>query len=387
MINLSTDSFTSAALRSAPPATETDPSNTVKPALKEQQIQFRDLLKKVGSGTHTSKALSREEAAIATSMMLQEVAAPAQIGAFLIAHRIRRPTPTELAGMLDTYDTLGPMLQPIASQYPVTVFSNPYDGRSRTAPITPLSALILASAEAPVIMHGGDRMPTKYGLPTIEVFEGLGLAWSQLATLDQLQKVLAQTGLGFVYQPVQFPEAEAMVTYREQIGKRPTLATVEIMWSPYRGDCNVVSGYVHPPTEARTQTAFTERGTAFFTTVKGLEGSCDIARDRTAIISLNHLENGELHAGRLLLHPRDYGFDGTDPEMTSLEELLADYQAALAGETNEISRSAVWNSGFYLWRVGRVDSIEAGFELGRSLLKTGTTKNKLSQVAEAIAAA
>ncbi|MGC1218920.1 MAG: anthranilate phosphoribosyltransferase family protein [Phormidesmis sp.] len=360
--------------------------NKDKQTLKEQQIQFRDLLKKVGSGTHTSKALTREEAAIATELMLKEIATPAQIGAFMIAHRIRRPTPTELAGMLDTYDALGPTIQPIVSQYPVTVFSNPYDGRSRTAPITPLTALILASAEAPAILHGGDRTPTKYGLPTIEAFEGLGLHWRQLATLDHLQTVLAQTGLGFVYQPVQFPQAEAMVTYREQIGKRPTLATVEIMWSPYRGPCNVVSGYVHPPTEVRTQTAFTARGTGFFTTVKGLEGSCDIARDRTAIISLNQVENGSLQTERLLLHPRDYGFDGTDPEMTSVEDLLADYQAALAGEVNEISRSAVWNSGFYLWRVGRVESIEAGFELGRSLLKTGTVKDKLGQIAGAIAA-
>ncbi len=390
MKNLSTISFNK------------EKQNKEEQILKAQQIQFRDLLKKVGSGTHTSEALSRKEAAIATEMMLKEIATPAQIGAFMIAHRIRRPTPTELAGMLDAYDALGPRVQPIDSQYPATVFSNPYDGRSRTAPITPLTALILASAEAPAILHGGDRTPTKYGLPTAEVFEGLGLRWQQLTTLNQLQTVLAQTGLGFVYQPVQFPQAEAMVTYREQIGKRPTLATVEIMWSPYCGPCNVVSGYVHPPTEVRTQTAFTERGTGFFTTVKGLEGSCDIARDRTAIISLNHLKNGDengsknaskngaenstLQTERLLLHPRDYGFDGTDPDLTSVEALLTEYQAALAGKVNEISRSAVWNSGFYLWRVGRVESLEAGFELGQLLLKSGAVKEKLRQVAGAIAA-
>jgi anthranilate phosphoribosyltransferase len=57
---------------------------------------FRELLKKVGSGVHTGKDLTREEAATATRMMLLQEATPAQIGAFMIAHRIKRPTSEEL---------------------------------------------------------------------------------------------------------------------------------------------------------------------------------------------------------------------------------------------------------------------------------------------------
>lgn len=345
--------------------------------------QFRDLLKKVGSGTHTSKPLSRSEAAIATHLILTQAATPVQIGAFMIAHRIRRPTPTELAGMLDTYDALGPQLTDIESDYPVTVFCNPYDGRSRTAPINPLTALIMAAADAPALLPGSGRMPTKMGLPAIEVFQGLGLDWGVLS-LAQLQSVFAQTGLGLVYQPVHFPLAEGLVDYRKQIGKRPTFATVEIMWSPYRGRSNVVSGYVHPPTEARTQDAFTQREIPFFTTVKGLEGSCDISRSRTAILSLNQVQSGTLQTERLLLHPRDYGFEGTDPAFVPVEELLPLYRDAIAGKPNEIARSAIWNAGFYLWRIGRVEQIEEGFELARSLLNEGTVTQKLTAVKQAI---
>ena len=350
-------------------------SNTVE--------QFKSLLKQVGSGTHTSKSLSRKESAIATELMLREQATPAQIGAFMIAQRIKRPTPTELAGMLDTYDALGPKLVEVNSQYPVTVFCNPYDGRSRTASINPLVGLILATAGCPVVMPGGDRMPTKMGLPLADIWKSLGLNIQQLS-LVQAQQILETTGLGFIYQPNHFPLAEAMVPYRQQIGKRPTLATVEIMWSPYTGNSNVVSGYVHPPTEERTQIAFTQRNTPFFTTVKGLEGSCDISRARTAIIGLNEVKEGELHTERLLLHPRDYGFEGADPEFLSLDELIEQYRAVLDGKENEISHSAVWNSGFYLWRVGRVTSLEDGFEMGRSLLQTGKVKTKLQNVSLAI---
>ena len=75
--------------------------------LTSGQERFKQHLRKVGSGEHTSQGMSRAEAADALELMLQSEASPAQIGAFLIAHRIRRPEPQELTGMLDTYRQLG----------------------------------------------------------------------------------------------------------------------------------------------------------------------------------------------------------------------------------------------------------------------------------------
>ncbi|MEO1134909.1 MAG: hypothetical protein AAFX40_19690, partial [Cyanobacteria bacterium J06639_1] len=119
--------------------------------------EFRELLKKVGSGTHTHKLLTRAEAERAASLMLQQAATPAQIGAFMIAHRIRRPTSEELAGMLDAYDRFAPQIAPIESDRLPLVLCNPYDGRSRTAPVSIVTALMLAAANCPTILHGGDR--------------------------------------------------------------------------------------------------------------------------------------------------------------------------------------------------------------------------------------
>ncbi|MEO0458452.1 MAG: anthranilate phosphoribosyltransferase family protein [Cyanobacteria bacterium P01_A01_bin.114] len=347
--------------------------------------EFRTLLKAVGSGSHTSKDLSREDAQTATRLMLKEIATPAQIGAFMIAHRIKRPTPIELAGMLDCYDDLGPGLTSIRSDPPTTVLCSPYDGRSRTAPVSPLTALILAAAQAPVVMHGGERMPTKMGLPFIEIWQALGLPWHRLS-LAQTQAVFEQTGLGFVYIPNHFPEAQAMVPYREQIGKRPPLATIELMWSPYRGEAHLVSGFVHPPTEDRTRQTFEMRGTALFTTVKGLEGSCDLPRDRTAILGLGQLKDGQLQFERLLLHPRDYGFTPVDPPLESIARYMTQLEQALVGGDSELTHSAVWNGGFYLWRCGATPTLEAGFEQARQILASGAAQEKLAAVAAAISA-
>lgn len=342
---------------------------------------FRELLRKVGSGLHTGENLSRQEAAAATRMMLLQEATPAQIGAFMIAHRIRRPTGEELAGMLDAYDELGPRLSPISTGKTVTVLGIPYDGRSRTAPVTPLIALILATAGCPVLMHGGDRMPTKEGEPLIHFWQGLGVDWTQLP-LEQVQHVLETTGIGFIYLPLHFPLAHGLVPYREQIGKRPPFATMELMWCPYGGDAQVVSGFVHPPTEGMFQAAFAQRGISHFTTVKGLEGSCDLPRERTAIIGLSQPETG---FERLHLHPRDYGFEGKNVPLDSVSQVVSSMQAILQGSSSDLTDSVLWSSSFFLWRCGVCASIAAGVMEAQNLLSSGQVMQKLREVQQAIA--
>ncbi len=337
---------------------------------------FRNLLRKVASGTHTSKDLTRAEAESALVMMLTAEATPAQIGAFLIAHRIKRPTPDEMAGMLDAYDRLGSKLEPVNNDKPVIILSSPYDGRSRTAPISPITAIVLAAAGINVIMHGGDRMPTKEGIPFIEIWQGLDLNWQNL-TLVQVHSVLDQTGLGFIYLPDRFPLAQAMVPYREQIGKRPPLATLELIWSPYKGVAHIACGFVHPPTETNMQQAFALRGESKYTTVKGSEGSCDLPRDRTAIIGF-----GE---ERFMINARDYGFSNLEVPLLSTPELIRDIQLALAGEQCEYGRSLIWNTGFYLWRMGRTEDLVTGFTLAENLINIGKVQQKLEEVKAAIA--
>lgn len=356
---------------------------------------FREFLKKVGSGTHTGKDLSREEAAAATRMLLMEEATPAQIGAFMIAHRIKRPTSEELAGMLDAYDDLGPKLQPWTTgngrdyltkpslSPTVMVFGTPYDGRSRTAPVTPLTALILAAAGVPVVMHGGDTMPTKYGVPLISIWQGLGVDFSKL-TLAKVQQVLEKTGLGFIYLPQHFPQAQGLVPYRDQIGKRPPTATMELIWSPYAGDAHIVAGYVHPPTEGRFQETFKLRGVTNFTLVKGLEGSCDLPRDRTAIIAISQPGSSEGFE-RLLLHPRDYGFAGSEVPLESTSQLLVQMQEVLNGKSSELMQAAIWNGGFYLWRCGVCPDLSDCFTKAEALLMDGHAMQKLQEIGNAIA--
>jgi anthranilate phosphoribosyltransferase len=340
--------------------------------------RFRKFVQIIGSGPHTGKSLTREQAAEAMEMMLLQTATPAQIGAFLIAHRIKRPTGAELAGMLDAYASLGPQLQPVAShQRSPVIFGIPYDGRSRTVPIAPLVSLILTAAGIPVILHGGDRMPTKYGIPLVDIWQEWGIDWTG-GSLDRLQQMFATTKLGFVYTPTHFPTAAGLTPYRDQIGKRPPIATLELLWCPYAGDAHLIFGYVHPPTEQTALVAATLRNTPHkITTVKGLEGSTDLPRDRAVIIGV-HQSGRELE--RIFLHHYDYGLSNVNPPLVSTPELLTDFASVLRAEPSDLLDSVLWNAGFYLWHCDGASDMAAGMKLARELLISGAVSHQLASI-------
>ena len=340
-------------------------------ASPESRERFKTYLRKIGSGEHTSSGLSRSEAADALELILDGGASPAQIGAFLIAHRIRRPEPQELTGMLDVYRQRGPQLK---SSQPAISFGMPFDGRTRTAPIYPLTALVLASAGLPVVLQGAGRMPVKYGITAVELFGALGL---QLAgrSINWVQQQLDQFQLALVHQPDHFPAADCLISYREDLGKRPPVASLELLWSAHHGEHLLVSGFVHPPTEARAWQALQLAGEHNVLTVKGLEGSTDLPISRACVTG----RPTAIDEGRQILHPRDHGCFAPDPLWEGLETWADQAKAALQGE-GTLATALIWNAGTYLWQAGLASDQQAGLEHCRELLKSGATAQRLSQL-------
>ncbi|KZR64783.1 MULTISPECIES: anthranilate phosphoribosyltransferase family protein [Prochlorococcus] len=336
--------------------------------------RFKAHLRKVGSGEQTSRGMSREESADALHLILTAQASPAQIGAFLIAHRIRRPEPQELAGMLDTYRVLGPKLKSANGQKRPICFGMPFDGRKRTAPIYPLTALVLLNAGQPVVLQGGQRMPIKYGVTTEELFKALGLQLQGLS-IANLEAGFQQHGLALIYQPDHFPLAESLISYRDDIGKRPPLASLELLWTAHQGKHLLVSGFVHPPTEERAWKALALAGETNLVTVKGLEGSTDLPISRACITS--RVQNGKPE--RLILHPRNHGCFSKDVEWSNLTEWSEQAMEALHNR-GPLSQPLLWNAGTYLWLSGLVDNLDEGIAHAEKCLQSGLAQTTLEQL-------
>ncbi len=347
--------------RTTPPRNGAEDRRVVRlQALGPERARFRELIGKVGSGEHTSTGLDRQEAAEAMDLMLQGRVADAQMGAFLIAHRIRRPHPTELAGMLDSYRRCGPVLETPGRQ--PLCFGVPYDGRSRTAPLLPLVALVLASDDVPVVLHGGDPMPVKFGVTLAELFEAIGIPSTGLP-LSEVQQRLDRHGLALTHQPDHFPWAERLVPVRDAIGKRPPVASLELLWTPHRGEHLLVSGFVHPPTETRAWQALQDCGEIDLLTVKGLEGSTDLPTSRAGITA--RVRHGATE--RILLHPRDHGITSAEVPWQGLEAWRTQALEALCGE-GDLVPALRWNVAAYLWFAGRFERLEDALDQATALL-------------------
>ena len=122
--------------------------------------------------------------------------------------------------MVDTYRRLGPELHSASGQSRPLCFGMPFDGRKRTAPLYPLTALVLLAAGQPVVFQAGARMPVKYGVTAAELFESLGLEVASLS-IDTVRRGFQAHGLALIHQPTHFPLADALNPHRDDLGKRP----------------------------------------------------------------------------------------------------------------------------------------------------------------------
>jgi anthranilate phosphoribosyltransferase len=115
-----------------------------------------------------------------------------------------------------------------------------------------------------------------------------------------------------------------------------------------------------------------------YTFVKGLEGSCDLLGERTAIIGFSSSKTQELE--RLLLVPHEYGFTPKNVSLGTTEEVIKDIQSVLAGEPREFMQTALWNGCFYLWHSGICPHIPAGIDKAKELFSSGVVAAKLREL-------
>ena len=342
--------------------------------MSKKYEKFKTYLKKIGGGEFTGKSLNREESAEATKLILREEASAAQIGAFMIAHRIRRPQPEELAGMIDTYLELGPKIYSPKNHRRPIFFGAPFDGRTKTAPIYPLTALVLLSQRQPVILHGGSRMPTKYGVTHNELFQALGLNLYGLSK-KYLQKCFNENEFALMHQPDHFPLADSLISYRDEIGKRPPLASMELLWTCHEGNHLHISGYVHSPTEERHWKVLELIGEKDIVTIKGLEGGVDLSISRST--TFGHYKNNNVI--RKIFHPKDFECSGKDMEWNGIDEWQRFALQALNGE-GPLTKALTWNAGMYLFYAGLSSDIQDGIDKAKQVIKSGLALKQLERL-------
>jgi len=227
-------------------------------------------IREIGRGVKGARSLSLSDARELFQAILDGRVSDLELGAILLSMRIKGESVDEIAGFLQAAETSFELLQaPAAAYMPVVIPS--YNGSRRTANLTPLLALLLAKAGAPVLVHG--VLQDAGRVTSAEIFRELGVMPAE--SHEQVEQQLGQTLPVFVSIDVLAPRLSELLALRKILGLRNSTHTLVKIVQPFAQAALRLTSYTHPEyAEMLTQyflsAADPERGAAFL--MRGTEG-------------------------------------------------------------------------------------------------------------------
>jgi anthranilate phosphoribosyltransferase len=159
------------------------------------------------------QSLSREMAVQVTEEIMNGEAAPAQIGAFLTALSIKGESPAEIAGMASA---MRAKAISVKAEWPLLDIVGTGGDGLNTFNISTAAAFVAAGAGLKVAKHGNRAASGKCG--SADVLEQLGVKIS--LTSAQVEKCIAEVGIGFMFAAVFHPAMKQAAGPRREIGIR-----------------------------------------------------------------------------------------------------------------------------------------------------------------------
>ncbi len=199
------------------------------------------IIKEIGRGKEGARNLGRTDAARLYQAMLERRVSDLELGAILLAMRIKGESVDEIAGFMDAAETSFPLLDaPAGDAMPVLIPS--YNGARKMANLTPLLAMLLSRENVPVLVHG---VLTDTGrVTTAEIFQALG--WPVAVSTAEVQGHLVQGKPGFIAIDTLAPQIAGLLGLRRVLGVRSSTHTLVKLLQPFRGPALRLSSYTHP---------------------------------------------------------------------------------------------------------------------------------------------
>jgi anthranilate phosphoribosyltransferase len=336
-------------------------------------MQMHEIIAIVGKGKKLSRDLSKDEAQHAMRLLMDGKASPYQVGAFLIALRVKGETAEELAAFAEVVQEYNKAIKTEKPDYMVDIPL--YSGRRKSFHSTFASALIMASAGVHVVMHGHSAIPLRRGIG--EVLEAAGVNINLEA--DQAGERLRKQG--FCY--IELSRVNSVMTFllglRKEFGVRTVINTLLRVYNPSQAKCHLI-GVTHTPyLERLAQTLMTmksERALIF----KGVEGESEIPL--RSIVAITEVINGSIQRLHFPIGSLNLTAQGGHILRggTALDEVKLTSQI-LTGEVRGSHRdSALLNAGFGIYVSGKALSPAEGIEMADEVLDSGNPAEKFFEL-------
>jgi anthranilate phosphoribosyltransferase len=328
--------------------------------------EFKSFVQKVATGGTLSKA----EANDAFDSMLTGGATPAQIGAFLLALRVRGETVDEISGAVASLRSK--VIPVVAPQGAIDIVGTGGDG-SGSYNVSTAAAIVVAACGVKVAKHGNRGMSSKSGIA--DTLEALGVKLD--VTPEVISRCIEEAGIGFMFAQGHHPAMKHVGPFRVELGV-PTIFNLMGPLSNPAGVKNQLLGVYAPKWVEPLAHVLKELGSESVWVVHG-DGLDEITLAGTTKVAA--LKKGAVTTFEI--SPEDAGLSRCAPQALKggdANENAAALRAVLDGVQSAYADIAKFNAAAALIIAGRVDNLKDGVAMAAVSIGSGAAKKALEKL-------
>jgi len=329
--------------------------------------EFKGLIAKVATGA----ALSRDEAARGFDRMMSGEATPSQMGALLMALRVRGETVDELTGAVTAMREK--MLRVSAPAGAIDVVGTGGDA-SGSYNISTCAAFIVAGAGVPVAKHGNRALSSRAGAADALAALGVNIELSP----EGIGRCIREAGIGFMFAPAHHPAMKNVGPTRVELGTRTIFNLLGPLSNPAGVKRQMVGVFSRHWIEPLAQ-VLKNLGAEHVWVVHGSDGLDEITTvGPTAVAAL---ENGTVRVFEIT--PEEAGLQRATSEDLRGGDAKHNAQAlrdVLKGKRGPFRDVALINAAAGLIVAGRAKELKDGVALAAKAIDSGEAERRLDRL-------
>jgi anthranilate phosphoribosyltransferase len=328
--------------------------------------EFKSFVQKVATGS----TLSRSEANEAFDSMLSGGATPAQLGAFLMALRVRGETVDEISGAVASLR--GKVIPVSAPDGAMDIVGTGGDA-SGSYNVSTATAIVVAGCGVKVAKHGNRGMSSKSG--TADTLAALGVKLD--VSPEIISRCIDQAGIGFMFAQGHHPAMKHVGPFRVELGTQTIFNLMGPLSNP-AGVKNQLLGVFSPKWVEPLAHVLKELGSENVWVVHG-DGLDEITLAGTTKVAA--LKNGVVTTFEIA--PEDAGLSRCDPQALKggdAQHNAAALRAVLEGVPSAYADITKFNAAAALIIAGRVANLKDGVALAAQSIHSGAAKKALEKL-------
>jgi anthranilate phosphoribosyltransferase len=329
--------------------------------------ELKVLIAKVAGGN----SLTREESSRAFDRMMSGEATPSQMGAILMAMRVRGETVDEITGAASTMRAK--MTRVAAPPDAIDVVGTGGDA-SGSYNVSTCAALIVAGAGVPVAKHGNRALSSKSG--AADVLSALGVKVELRP--DEITRCIYEAGIGFMFAPSHHPATKNVAATRVELGTRTIFNLLGPLSNPAGVKRQMIGVFSRHWIEPVAQVSKL-LGSETVWVAHGSDGLDEITTSGPTHIAA--LENGTVRT--FDINPEDIGVTRVKPDMLKGGDPQANAAALMAvlkGNKGPYRDIAVFNAAASLIVAGRAKDLKEGAAIALKSLDSGVAEGRLERL-------